>query len=358
MIAIVPRLAARHWAGSVTASIRAAQRPTVSSLIATRPLLITHRSLATASESKSSSKTKTPAKRAASTKKTPPKKTGSSKSTTKASGQTEKQEKLKLQKEKEQKDKAAAKEKEQKARVAAREKEQKAKAAARAKEQKAKAAAKEKEQKARAAAKAATRNKWDLYDESGKKVPLPTANKPTRQNAFMFFVQEQLPKLRQDPAHAKSTVKVTSQLLGQQWNGLSDADKQKYTDAAAKHNATYKQDEQAWRDSLSPLDLQRIQQFELAKRKKQKQARRSLMTGDDPKPKRPLNTLFRFLQDARQQADIPKDLGAHLAWTSEQSATFRNLSPEQKQPYADAFERDMAAYRKDLDAWKQRQQAS
>ncbi|CAO1613589.1 unnamed protein product [Sympodiomycopsis kandeliae] len=231
------------------------------------------------------------------------------------------------------------------------ERKQKEKARVRlAKEKELERKAKERERKAKERTKPL--KKWELRDENGRKIPLPTHNKPARTTSFVEFIKQQIAQNKSNPEFIGKNGSFSSTLLfksaSSSWSGMSDAEKRPYKEAADKHNADYPRRLTEWENSLSQMDIARLEAWDAEQRKAYKAANKkayhALAPKDPTRPIRPLTAFFRFLSEYRSRSTDASV--AEMAKNG--SAEWRALSEQEKKPYEEAAS-------KDFDIWRQTQ---
>lgn len=229
-------------------------------------------------------------------------------------------------KEKKQKEKARAQLKAAKQKEAQRKQQEKIKA------QKAKQLAKPKKQKL---------EKWELLDENGKKVPLPTVNRPARLSSMTAFVRD----FREE--YAKTENKAQGDFLRlatEKWNSFSDAEKQRYAETARRHNADYPQRLEAWRNSLSEQDVARIKAYESARRRSARASR------DPQRPNVPMGAFLNFLAEVRPSK--PADQSS-TDFVKESANRWRAMGEADKSSYIEKARKERDVYHRAMKEYEQ-----
>ena len=79
-----------------------------------------------------------------------------------------------------------------------------------------------------------------------KKAPKKGPKKPMP--AYMFFSQERRKVLIEDKPELKSNVTAISKILGAEWRGMSEEDKQPYKDLYDKDKSRFEREKEDWAD--------------------------------------------------------------------------------------------------------------
>ncbi|CAO1635585.1 unnamed protein product [Parajaminaea phylloscopi] len=217
-----------------------------------------------------------------------------------------------------------------------------------------------------AKAKAAAKLKpWELFDEQGNKVPLPTETKPKRRGAFVLYMTDKIEQLKHDPQYHRQSAdgqsKVSTAAIfakaGGDWHTLDEAARKPYVDASKRELEEYNRKLAAWEAGLTDVDRKRMEAYNRALRKAGKTRTTKIPPRADA-PSKPINAFIEYVKKRRVIAAERGEAAYPLPdFARKLGEEWKNMSEADKQPYQSVADQDLQRYNREMLEYRRRTEA-
>jgi len=165
----------------------------------------------------------------------------------------------------------------------------------------------------------------------------------------LFFREFYREKHQVNPAFKVTDI---AKLAGAQWSKLTAEDKKKYVELYKKSASDYEKSHKEWLESLTS---QQIAEENIRRRQESKTGRKKkkvLKLIKDPRmPKKPRTPYINYVTE-HMQSDVGGDWRGKER-VKELAYDWKNvLTPEDKKPYEEAYQKDKLRYEKEMEAFK------
>lgn len=185
-------------------------------------------------------------------------------------------------------------------------------------------------------------------------VPLP--RKPKKANTFGLYLKARFPAVSEElisqGADRRGIVGLVAKTLGNEWKGLSAAQRAEWQERADAENAKHKQAVDQWSKNLTEQDRQRLESWNKARKASGKH--RVSVPQDPTKPRQPSTAYFLFTQNLRKTQ--PELAPAGPPFVKASADLWKKASEDEKRPYEEAARAAKSQYHADLEKWKLEQE--